>query len=685
TTLEYDNYQWLQASNTTIEMEAISGANSSNYNVTITSEDIYYGIEIITNSGCIAQSNRFLINDSLYSKPEIIEPTETFVCRDAIISLELSNQAYSSYQWYKDGSLIWGATSASFEAGANYPGGTGSYNVKVTTELDPNTEFESNTIELTFADQPNISIKDDALLCPGGTVTLEAKPGWNGEVGGYDTYQWYFNDVNDISSAVEISGATDSVIEIDVPAETRYYWVKTSLNGCEDESYAKTIQEFALYAPYISMNPWDGIICMGDTITLKVYSNDVSYQWYYNGEIIEGATEQEYKATMVGYYDIEIASTLCESAAPIMNNDSAVIDYRVKPTYTVNPEGEEYNNDPNHRIFCKGDTVSLMVANPTSYNNYQWYGKLFPINSTTDEWEPITDATQANYRFINGVDNDKLHYKIRVDSIMDNDEICAGFSDYKTIDGWVFQDPAVASYGNSELCDEGDSTLVHIAYPGEWSKIEWYVDGVLADGFDNDTAWANYPGVWIVTAYPEKCPSIPHSSGAGPTVQMMPEAFIDIDEYALFANPFGAYGRVYDYVWYLDGALIDMNTMGLDEHPGYILLEDVISGSYEVVISNPTGCTRFSEPYVIVGVNDSRNAKTRIYPNPFTNNLTIEFENINSIESFEIYNSLGQLITKNEIVSATQTINIETEQQGIFLIKVNYYDKTSKIHKIVKN
>lgn len=678
TEINYTSYQWKQASSTISGLTTIDGAITNTYNANITADDLYYAVEVMTDGGCTATSDRILINNNLYSLPVIVEPVDTFGCRSDFILLSLEKESYATYQWYKNSSAIYNATNSTLEVGANYPGGAGIYTVKVTTVIDPVTELESNTINLDFAVQPNISIMDDVKPCPGGKITLQTKPGYNGEVGGYDAYQWYFNDANDISTAIAITGATDSIIEIDVPNETRYYWVKTTLNGCEDESYGKMIQEFSLYAPYISKTPYDGLICLGDTVILKVYSNDVTYQWYFNGNAIDGATEKEYKATDVGYYDIEIASTLCETAEPIMNNDSTIIKYRFTPSFSVTPEGDQWGDNPNHRIFCSGDTLAMSVDNASNYSTWQWMGKLYDVNSTSDEWEDVTGETDSIYSFING-QNNKLRYKVRVDSVMENDEICSAISDYKIIDGHVNQNPAIASFNNSELCSEGDSTLIHLAFPGDWASMEWYLDGLLVPNTNTDTIYAKEVGMWTITCYPNTCPNIPHSSGLGPVVKFMPEAEIWENDTVIYAMPELGY---YYYQWYFNDEAINMDTLDI---PWIIYKEDLKPGSYTVEVSNPAECTRLSAPYVVVGIEEQIESNINIYPNPVNDNLNISLKDISNVKSIEVYSATGALIKKINNLENSMIIPMSQQQNGIYLIRINYTNMPSSTHRVVKN
>ncbi|HAM99544.1 MAG TPA: hypothetical protein DCQ26_13125 [Marinilabiliales bacterium] len=679
TSLEYTSYQWYQASSTIVEMEAIDGQTTNKYNATITDFDKYYALSVITSGGCHTTSDKILVNDSIYSLPEITVPSQQFLCRNQSVTLELKNQAYASYQWYKNGSQIWNETKPTLLVNSDYQFGTGNYTVKVTTVADPNTVFESEPITLEFNTQPYISIKNNDKPCPDGKVVLQVTKGANGEVGGYDSYQWYFNDINNFDEAIEIANATDSVFEINVPGEARHYWVSCSFNSCDDISGSKIIEPFKLYPPNISMDPYEGLLCLGDTINLSIYSEDVSFQWYLNGVAIEGADQKDYQATEAGNYDVLISSLLCETTAPVKSEYPAVVSYRVSPSFGVEPEGHQYGQNPNHLIFCKYDTVHLNLNNAGNYKNIQWVGKLFDPSSSTDDWEEIEGQTSATYTFINGVENDKLHYKVRVDSMMEGDKVCTGISEYKTIDGWIFQSPAIASYNNSELCENGDSTLIHLAFQGTWSRMEWYCDGILEPNSNTDSIYAKKEGEWTITCYPEYCPNIPHSSGVGPYVKIMQDAEILENDTVIYAMPELGF---YSYQWYFNNNPIDMDTI---EIPWVLYKNELKPGSYTVEVSNPAECLRLSAPYVVVGVDQTRNIGINIFPNPVETDLHIELNHPENVKSIEIYDATGKLWVYASVIDKNNIFSLDNKKKGIFLIKVNYMDKFSDTFKVIKN
>lgn len=78
--------------------------------------------------------------------------------------------------------------------------------------------------------------------------------------------------------------------------------------------------------------------------------------------------------------------------------------------------------------------------------------------------------------------------------------------------------------------------------------------------------------------------------------------------------------------------------------------------------------------------NNQLNATFISYPNPVQDNFNI----IDSNEAdYELYNGLGELISKNKITSSTYKIDMSTLPRGIYFIKINN-DNKSSFKKIIK-
>lgn len=72
----------------------------------------------------------------------------------------------------------------------------------------------------------------------------------------------------------------------------------------------------------------------------------------------------------------------------------------------------------------------------------------------------------------------------------------------------------------------------------------------------------------------------------------------------------------------------------------------------------------------------------KVYPNPAQEFIVIENAEINSIVS--VYNTLGQLLLKEQIVQAKQSINIGGLSTGMFVVEVLYPDNNRTYSKLIK-
>src|SRR5258706_364523 len=98
--------------------------------------------------------------------------------------------------------------------------------------------------------------------------------------------------------------------------------------------------------------------CTGGSVTLTS-SSASGNQWYLNGNLIGGATNDTYSATASGNYTVTVTASGCTSAA------SAATTVTVNPipaTPTVTPGGPT--------TFCTGGSV-LLTSSSASGN--QWY------------------------------------------------------------------------------------------------------------------------------------------------------------------------------------------------------------------------------------------------------------------------------------------------------------------------
>jgi len=75
----------------------------------------------------------------------------------------------------------------------------------------------------------------------------------------------------------------------------------------------------------------------------------------------------------------------------------------------------------------------------------------------------------------------------------------------------------------------------------------------------------------------------------------------------------------------------------------------------------------------------------KIYPNPTTDQLTINYTEVAALRNVEVYNLLGRLVERFPVQSTTRTIlSLENFSAGMYLVKVNgkEFSKTLRVKRI---
>jgi hypothetical protein len=110
------------------------------------------------------------------------------------------------------------------------------------------------------------------------------------------------------------------------------------------------------------------------------------------------------------------------------------------------------------------------------------------------------------------------------------------------------------------------------------------------------------------------------------------------------------------------------------------------SGDYALLLSNGN-CVDTSSciPFILLNINDKNlEEHLSIYPNPFAEKLNIKAKNNEKEYTIELYNSLGQIVLKENINNLpTNSINTEFLPSGIYTLKI-IFENTSSYKKLIK-
>lgn len=149
-----------------------------------------------------------------------------------------------------------------------------------------------------------------------------------------------------------------------------------------------------------------------------------------------------------------------------------------------------------------------------------------------------------------------------------------------------------------------------------------------------------------------------------------------VQPYSLIAD--GISGSDYEFKWYYNGTLI----LGATENT-YTATQ---AGTYSVIVTNTiTGCSS-EEVFAFViqetlSINLFDSTQINLYPNPSVENIFIETDEL--INEIIIFNTIGQIVLKNQPNSKAFSIDISNLQNGQYFITLisNSITETKKFIK----
>lgn len=269
---------------------------SSDYGYTkeVDWEGSFRALAIDTITGCSTASDSIMFADdpniplvaSIYSPHLKICTGDTTIL---VAQGPASSLKALSYQWFKNGAVIPGATGVSFITWQ--PG-----NYKVRIQTGPCSIDTSDEVTVTVVANPVASISAAKLdICSGETTPMQANTG-----AGY-SYTWLVNGTS-------IPGATGSNINA---GQSGTYVAIVSNGGCIATSNALVLNVHP--APLINLVPGtDQYLCSGNTINFTTpYDTAYSYTWFKNGSIVPGANANSYLTSVPGKYKVRVSNKYC--------------------------------------------------------------------------------------------------------------------------------------------------------------------------------------------------------------------------------------------------------------------------------------------------------------------------------------------------------------------------------------
>lgn len=330
-----------------------------------------------------------------YTRPTFTtQPTSASGSSATFTAAATANVAGSAvtpaYQWYNVSTgAISGATSASYTTST-----PGSYYVTATTAYGMTASNVVTFTATTSATAPTITTQPASQsVNSGSSATFTVAATGNGTL----TYQWYAGSVG---SGTAISGATAASYTTGT-AGTYYVVVTNTLNGtsASTTSSAATLTVNSASAPTITTQPTSQSVNAGGSVTFTVAatgSGTLTYQWYFGGSAISGATGTSYTISSVttanaGSYYVVVTNTVGTSTATT-TSATATLTVNSAPTITTQPASQT--------VVLGNSATFSVTATGTGTLSYQWYkggvGSGTAISGATSATYTIAQTTSAS-------------------------------------------------------------------------------------------------------------------------------------------------------------------------------------------------------------------------------------------------------------------------------------------------
>lgn len=223
---------------------------------------------------------------------------------------------------------------------------------------------------------------DTGVYCAGGSYLLTIdNPGGSLNESPLQYSTLKFNWYKETGATSSVFVASGNSLEVTEPGT---YFVETNYGTCTSDSFSNrvTVSEASSGNTSTSINSSLGNpYCSQNGPTTLSAINGSAYQWYKNGELIEGATNQMYETNEAGTYAVTIDLDTCTASATIeLVNTDFISDI-----------------DVDENIELETDEILTVNVTTTAQNpEFQWYINETAIAGATADSFDVEQ--QGNYK-----------------------------------------------------------------------------------------------------------------------------------------------------------------------------------------------------------------------------------------------------------------------------------------------
>jgi predicted outer membrane repeat protein len=655
-----------------------------------------YSIDVTSIVGCPLNGGN--LNVVQGPNPSLSVSGSNTLCPGNTASLSTSSVSTYTYSWYMNGTSAVNLSPNPYDFTAL---DSGDYYV-VAKDTVQGCSGVSNTLHIYIDSIPNIQITypNNGKICTGDSIKIDAIA-YNPN----NTITWYAGaNLNVLATNVGTYYATK--------ADT-IFAVVVNANQCGNAVMVIVTEETPV-TPSIS-NVGVTSFCQGDSVLLYTNSSaGYTYQWWFNGNAINGAADTMIYASASGSYQVSGTSSLGCSAT----STATAVTVNSIPSSSVSATG--------NTTFCQGDSVLLDVAT-TAGASYQWQLNGSNINGATSasyyanasgtytatvlsssgctstsatgvsvtvnasptataaasgattfcagDSVKLTASAGANYTYqwmesgsaINGATG--IIYYVKTSgtyAVQVSVSGCSSVSTSVTVTVNGAPNASVTPSANQTFC-QGDSVVLTAPSGGSYA-YQWYKGASKIGPATNVTFVAKASGTYSVEISQSGCTS--KSAGVVVTVNALPTIPV-VTKAGNVLSSTAASG----YQWYKDGVIINGATSQT--------YTATASGKYRVEITDANGCKNISTLFNFNGVDDiQQSIYVRITPNPSNGLFTLNVEGVEGATQVIIYNLTGKEVMRKSY-RGVMAIDLSEQAAGVYLVNVlnNQHTATVKVIK----